>query len=100
MSTATTRARKPLGRPRVKTPAAETASLLEQRRDADRTRQVARIERVAQAGGRLISPILLDGPQAGALERIMKRDGCGISDAVRAALLAYASHHKRQRRAP
>ena len=97
MSRSTTR--KPLGRPRAKTPAAETASLLEQRRDADRTRQVARIERAAQGGGRLIGPILLDGPQAAALEHVMKRDGGGISDAVRAALAAYASTGKR-RRAP
>ena len=94
MSGSTTRTLKPLGRPRAKTPAAETASLLEQRRDADRTRQVARIERAARSGGRLIGPILLDGPQAAALEHVMKRDGGGISDAVRAALVAYAGHRK------
>lgn len=87
--------RRPPGRPRVKTPAAGAAGLLEQRRDADRARQSVRIDRVVQAGGRLIGPILLDGAQAGALERIMKRDGCGISDAVRAALAVHAGTHRK-----
>ena len=93
------RTRKPPGRPRVKTPAAGAVALLEQRRDGDRTRQSERIERGVQAGGRLIGPILLNGPQAGALERIMNRDGCGIADAVRAALMAFAASTGK-RRAP
>ena len=87
--------RRPPGRPRAKTPAAGAAVLLEHRRDGDRTRQSARIQRAAQAGGRLIGPILLDGPQATALEHIMKRDGGGISDAVRAALAVHAATHRK-----
>ena len=79
------------------TPPAGAVALLEQRRDADRTRQSARIERAAQAGGRLIGPLLLNAQQAAALERIMKRDGCGIADAVRAALVAYAAGTRKRR---
>lgn len=87
--------RKPLGRPRAKTPAAGAASLLEQRRVADRARQSARIARAAQAGGRLIGPVLLNATQAAALDLIQKRDGRGISDAVRRALAAYAAGHRK-----
>lgn len=69
--------------------------LLEQRRDADRTRQSVRIERVVQAGGRLIGPLHLHQAQAAALEHIMKRDGVGIADAVRAALAVHAGTHRK-----
>lgn len=90
--------RKPPGRPRAKTPAVAAAALLEQRRVADRTRQAAHNLRITAGGGRVIGPIQLDAAQARALERIMARDGAGIADAVRAALVSYAS--TRKRRAP
>lgn len=87
--------RRPPGRPRAKTPATGAAAALEQRRDADRTRQSARIERAAHGGGRLIGPLLLNAQQAAALERIMKRDAANIADAVRAALVAHATSHSK-----
>ena len=90
--------RKPPGRPRAKTPAVAAAALLEQRRDADRARQAAHNARITAGGGRVIGPVQLDAAQARALSRVMQRDGCGIADAVRAALVSYAS--TRKRRAP
>ena len=86
--------RKPPGRPRAKTPAVAAAALLEQRRVADRTRQAAHNLRITAGGGRVIGPIQLDAAQARALERIMARDGAGIADTVRAALVAYAAGGK------
>lgn len=94
--------RKPPGRPRAKTPAVAAALLLEQRRVADRTRQAAHNLRITAGGGRVIGPIQLDAAQARALEMIMVRDGAGIADAVRAALLSHAASNRKasKRRAP
>lgn len=86
------------GRP-AQQPMAETAlAVLAARRESERRRLAALREGAASEGGGNFS-MVLRGAEAEALAKICKRDGCTRSDAVRAALVAYAAG-TRKRRAP
>ena len=78
------------GRPRLRTSA---AALLEQRRDSERRRQAALREGIVSEGGSNFS-MMLRKVEAEALLAICKRDRLTRSDAVRAALVAYAGARK------
>ena len=74
---------------------ADPAAVLAARRESERRRQASLRESAAAGGGGNFS-MTLKAPEAEALAKICKRDGCTRSAAVRAALVAYAGHHKRR----
>ena len=82
------------GRP-AQQPTAETAlAVLAARRESERRRLAALRQGAVSEGGGNFS-MVLRGPDAEALAKICKRDGCTRSDAVRAALAAYVAGHRK-----